>query len=117
MARKLKPIEISLGRETSLRRAEEVALDWLGGSDEVVAVSWYDRTRKTGGPMEVCADEVRKVAIDYALARGATEHVVTERFDLLYVPIPEGTASLDPEMLVEIHRGLERDRYENQQGG
>jgi hypothetical protein len=117
MGRKIKPIEIKLGKDADLRRAEEVGLDWLGGDAEVVNVSWYDRSRRTGGPMEVCGGEPIKCAIDYAVAHGASERIVTERFDLFYVQIPPGTASLDPEMVVEVHRGLERDRYENQQGG
>lgn len=117
MRQRPKPIEISLGKEADLRRAAEVGLDWLGGSDEVIEVSWYDRVLGTGGPMEVCADEVRRVALDYACSRGATEHIVTERFDLLYLPVPDGTAMLDPVEVVNVHRGLERDRFENQQGG
>ena len=86
-------------------------------SSRLSMVGWYDRRRRTGGPMEVCGDQKIKVARDYARSHGAEFQVSVGSYEFFYLPVPEGTAQLDSKTLVEIHRGLELDRFENVQGG
>jgi len=118
MKTKLKAVKIKVGKNANLQTAEAAGLDWLGADrDEMSTMSWYDRSAHTGGPREVCEGESLKCATAYATAHGAQYHIATERYDLFYAPVPDGTATLEPEMVREVHRGLERDRFENQQGG
>jgi len=86
-------------------------------SSELSMVGWYDRDRRTGGPLEVCGDQKIKVARDYARSHGAEYQVDIGPYELFYLPVPEGTAELDSQTLLEIHRELELDRFENVQGG
>lgn len=82
-------------------------------------VAWYDRGRRTGGPLEACGGERLKVARDYARAHGAETHVIVDdrSYELFFRNTPTDAAELDPDMCLEVHRGLELDTHENVQGG
>jgi hypothetical protein len=83
-------------------------------------VAWYDRGTNTGGPLEVCAGQPFKCALDYAASRGAETRMVVNgrQFELFFSPTPSDTLELDREMCLEIHRELDQDRLqENVMGG
>ena len=114
----MKPISISLTPGTDYNTASRRAVERIPVSPmKLSMVGWYDRERRTGGPIEACGDEPLKCARDYAVARGAEYRVASDRYEFYFSHVPEDAAELDPEMVFEIHRGLDMDRYENLQGG
>lgn len=115
----MKPINVKIDANSDFNSAQSAAADKLPlALDASSLVSWYDRKNKTGGPLEACGDQPLKTSQDYARANGAEYRVSAgKRFEFFYSSIPEGTEQLDPEALIEIHKGLEYDRYENVQGG
>lgn len=77
----------------------------------------YDRGEGTGGPTELCQGEPPVAARDYGRSHGAEWNVVSDPFEFYVATVPADTAQLDPQMLIEVHRGLERDTFASLQGG
>jgi hypothetical protein len=87
---------------------------------EFALIGWWDQGRKTGGPIEACADQPEECVRRYAVSHGAEFEVsVNDRaLELFYVGTPPGTEKLDWHELIEIHRGADRDdSFDNVQGG
>jgi hypothetical protein len=82
-------------------------------------VAWYDRGEHTGGPLETCSGEADKCSYDYARAHGASIRVSVNNgeYDFFYSLAPAGTAELDRDMVVQVHREVVSGDVENQQGG
>ncbi len=113
----MKPIKINIDANSDFSSAQSKAADQVP-HDEYSLISWYDRKNKTGGPLEACGEQPLKASQDYARSNGAGYHVSAgKRYEFFYGEVPEGTEQLDPEALIEVHEGLEFDRYENVQGG
>ena len=115
----MKTIKVNIDSNSNFNNAQSKAADKVSRNhDEYTLVGWYDRERKTGGPLEACGDQPLKASQDYARSNGA-EYCVSagKRYEFFYSSVPEGTEQLDPEVLIEIHEDLEYDRYENVQGG
>jgi len=113
----MKPIKVNIKANSDFNSAQAKAAKEIPHKDASL-VSWYDREHKTGGPLEACGDQPLKTSQDYARSNGAEYRVSAgKRYEFFYASTPKGTERLDPEMLVEIHEGLEYDRYENVQGG
>jgi hypothetical protein len=109
-------IRTKLGTEYG-RAARTAASAVPGDPDRLSLVGWYDKRRRTGGPLEVCGGESARCANSYARSHGARYTVATDNFTFYYASVPEDVVELDPQMVAEVHRGLDRDRFENQQGG
>ncbi len=101
-------------KETQRRAEEAISLE---SSDDYIMLGWYDRKQHKGGPAEVCGDEPLKVALDYAKSFDAEYRVSGKPYELFFRSIPEDTAELDRSTLIEIHKEIEFDRFENLQGG
>ena len=113
----MKPIKVNIHANADFNSAQSKSADQIP-HEHASLVSWYDRKNKTGGPLEACGDQSLKTSQDYARSNGAEYRVSAgQRFEFFYSSTPEGTEQLDPEMLVEVHKNLEYDRYENVQGG
>jgi len=112
-------IKLDVNRGTPFSAVEENALRAIVdvSPGDLSMVGWYDLKRRTGGPMEPCGGESIKCARDYARSHGAEYTVKTEIYELFFSRIPKDAAQLDPAMVHEVHRGLEKDRYDNVQGG
>lgn len=115
----MKPVKVNTSSNASFENAQFRASMRIPLTlDEMSLVSWYDRKRKTGGPLEACGGQPLKTSQDYARANGAEYRVSAgKRYEFFYTSVPEGTAQLDRDELLEIHADLEYDRYENVQGG
>jgi hypothetical protein len=115
----MKPVKVNANSNESFANAQSKASMRIPLTrDEMSLVSWYDRKRKTGGPLEACGGQPLKTSQDYANANGAEYRVSAgERYEFFYTSVPEGTAQLDRDELVKIHAEIEYDRYENVQGG
>ncbi len=106
--------------EVTFAEAQKLARAIFPGTEaETVLIGWFDHARRVGAPMELCADERFKVALDYAKSHGLEEEVrVNERgYSFFFGRRPPGTRELDPRMVVQVHEGLDLTEFANLQGG
>lgn len=89
------------------------------GYPDPILVAWFDRKNYRAGPMEVCDRQPYKVTVDYAFSCGAETclRVDGREYELFFRPTPPDVRTLDREMCLEIHRGLQDNLYENFMGG
>jgi len=115
----MKRINLHIDESAGMAVAEGRAREALANVGNVSLTAWYDSRQGTGGPLEPCAEEPRKCVRDYARSHGASFEVSIndERMELYFAPTPKDAVELDRKEVVEVHRGLENDRFENQQGG
>lgn len=114
-------IKTKTDNKLSLDRARSEAWEtYPGTKDNSILVGWYDHDNRTGAPGEVARDEPFRAALDYARANGMTAEVRVNDsgYSFFFRNKPEDTRELDPEMVEEIHEGLDQHMgYANLQGG
>lgn len=113
-------INLTLNDSATYMDAYKAALDAAGKSDgDVLLIAWYDRMRKTQGPVEACGGENWRCALDYAEHHGADLRVAinTDRYEFFFTRATGAVAELNEEDLLAVHAGIPEDDFSNVQGG
>jgi hypothetical protein len=102
-----------------IRKAEQAARAAVGTGAELSLVAWYDATRKTGGPLEVCAHEPVRCVESYAESHDAEYRVQVDggSYEFFFTGVPDDVAQFERDAVLASHAGLPQDQFENIQGG
>lgn len=116
----MKSYSINAGVRTSRGKAQEAARRAIQRrGEDLMLVSWFDRSKNAGGPMEFCCDAPERAVADYARSHGAQFCVNVNDFsyEFYFMRIPSTVSEIKRSAVIASHRGLDKDRYDNIQGG
>lgn len=110
--------KIDVEPRTSFAATEELARrDVADGGPEPSLVGWWDTALEIGGPLEACGNEPRECIIRHVTDHGAAYKVIVGDFEFFYTEPEWDAEELERSSLLEVHRNLHLDAFENVQGG
>lgn len=117
----MKTLKVNISEDRSFEEAQSEVKKVVGRiGAEWNLVSWYDRKRRTGGPLEACENEGINCSSDYAMSHCAELRIAVNGGDYVFyfAKVPKSFAELNPSEVARNHRGLKNSvEFDNQQGG
>lgn len=115
----MKFIKTTASAGADIARAEKAARVAVGTGEELSLVAWYDATRKTGGPLEVCGREPVRCVESYAESRNAEYRVQVDggSYEFFFTGVPGDVLQFERDAVLASHAGLPENQFENIQGG
>jgi hypothetical protein len=116
----MKTMNVQLGSTVDYTTAERAAKEaaMKRGSD-IMLLAWYDKVLRRQGPRETCAGEGWTCALSFAENHHADIRVSVNggAYEFFFTKPTGKYDELSAKDVVDVHRGIARDTFDNVQGG